>query len=229
MISKVVKLSAVDKKVVIFSDTHLSHRSDPAQLKFIERAIGPADRVIINGDFWDYGETTFGEFVNSSWKQLFPLLKKRKAIYLYGNHDLEKACDQRVELFSVKQGDHCLIETTKQQLLVRHGHLLAPSRDVAMPRVFANPPMLKLGNGINLLGVNLALKSYLNLFQIRNRLMKKLSSSFQNNQLLVCGHSHLAEYNLEKKYINNGVIRWGLGQYLKVEDGQLNLVRSRYN
>ena len=65
----------------------------------------------------------------------------------------------------------------------------------------------------------------------RNLLARSRVKNFITHpkQVAVCGHSHLVEFSPDKKYINNGVIRWGLGQYLIVEDGQLDLVRGRYD
>lgn len=228
MIPKIINLDVGNENIVVFSDTHLSNHLDSDQYEFIVGAIRSADRVVINGDFWDYGETTFDEFVNSAWKQLFPLLKKKKTVYLYGNHDLQRVTDNRVNLFSVKQGDHCLLKIKDYQLVIRHGCYLAPSNDIKFPQLFSNRAMLKFGDLLNLIGVQVARDLYLRMFFTRNRKMKKLSRQLNSNEILVCGHSHLAEKNLSQKYINTGVIRWGLGQYLLIEKGKLQLIKRHY-
>lgn len=228
MVPKIINLDSNGGRVMIFSDTHLSHQLDLAQYKFIVQEIESADRVIINGDFWDYGETTFDEFVNSEWKRLFPLLKKKKTIYLYGNHDLRKVSDQRVNLFSVEQGDQCLLETENRRLVIRHGCYLAPSNDIKFPSIFSNQPMLKLGDWLNLIGVRVARDLYLKMFFTRNRKMKKLSKKLDHEEILICGHSHLLEESLDQNYINTGVIRWGLGQYLLIDKEELKLIKKRY-
>jgi predicted phosphodiesterase len=232
MTPKVIKLDASNKKIIIFSDTHLSHRFDPAQLEFIKETTESADRVIINGDFWDSYETTFDQFVNSEWRQLFPLLKKKKAIYLYGNHDLEKFSDKGVKLFSITQADVVELTTSGQKLRIEHGHRITPSLEDILPLLFNHVFMLRLGNFLQRWGVKLAREKFLFFIRWhRNLLARSRVKNFITHpkQVAVCGHSHLVEFSPDKKYINNGVIRWGLGQYLIVEDGQLDLVRGRYD
>jgi predicted MPP superfamily phosphohydrolase len=87
-------------QTLIFSDTHLTKGFNRKKYEFLREIIEPVDRVIINGDFWDGYLTSFDKFVNSEWQKLFPLLKEKQTIYLYGNHDKTKWCDSRVNLFS---------------------------------------------------------------------------------------------------------------------------------
>jgi len=227
--SGVCKLDAKDKKLAIFSDTHLYHRFNLAQFEFIKGIVESVDQVIINGDFWDHYETTFEQFISSQWQQLFTLLKQKKTIYVYGNHDATSFSDERVNFFSDQQVDECLVEVGQYLLRVKHGHQAVPSWDVKHPRLFKNKPMLKLGNIFQLAGVSLFGEGFLKvIFTYWNWIVKKCVQQWPENEILVCGHTHLAEFNLAKKYINNGVIRWGLGQYLLVDRGDLNLVRGRY-
>jgi len=232
MISKVVKLNVVGKKVIIFSDTHLSHHFNQDQCEFIKQATKLADQVIINGDFWDSYETTFDQFVNSEWQQLFPLLKKKKTIYLYGNHDLEKFSDERVKLFSITQADVVELTASDQKLRVEHGHRITPSLEDTLPLFFNHVFMLRLGNFLQRWGVKLAREKFLFVIRWHRNLLARYRVGklvANSGQIFICGHSHLVEFSPDKKYINNGVIRWGLGQYLKVEDGRLDLIRSRYD
>ena len=91
-------------RYLIFSDTHLTPKYEPKKFAVLKNAIEQADRVIINGDFWEGFVCTFNEFVESPWsKELFPLLKKKKAVYLFGNHDRESLANERASLFSDKQ------------------------------------------------------------------------------------------------------------------------------
>ena len=83
--------------------------------------ISSADRVIINGDFWDSYVTSFDKFVKSKWRALFPLLKEKNTHYNYGNHDLKKNCDERVNLFSVTQSESLTLKVGDKELLIRLG------------------------------------------------------------------------------------------------------------
>jgi hypothetical protein len=49
---------------------------------------------------------------------------------------------------------------------------------------------------------------------IKQRLRKKLKA----NQIFVCGHTHLKEIDLKNQFVNSGLVGYGLGQYLIIED-----------
>ncbi|MBI3955332.1 metallophosphoesterase, partial [Candidatus Gottesmanbacteria bacterium] len=72
---------------IIISDLHLTRRFEKRKFNFLKKIIERSDQVVINGDLWDYYFSSFSQFVRSPWRQLFPLLKEKKTVYLYGNHD----------------------------------------------------------------------------------------------------------------------------------------------
>ena len=91
-------------KYLVFSDTHLTPKFDHRKFSVLKEAIDQADRAVICGDFWEGFGNSFDDFVSSKWSEtLFPLLKKKKTVYLYGNHDKKEYANDRVSLFSVKQ------------------------------------------------------------------------------------------------------------------------------
>jgi UDP-2,3-diacylglucosamine pyrophosphatase LpxH len=112
-------------KTLIFSDTHLSLPFEEKKYNFMRGIIEPADRVIINGDFWEGHLIKFEQFIHSPWKNLFPLLKQKNTIYIYGNHDEELMTDKRVQLFSDEQFDKYEIQLKRKKLIVEHGDRLA--------------------------------------------------------------------------------------------------------
>ena len=120
-------------RTLIISDTHLTHRFDERKYYFLEKLISSYDHVILNGDFWDGYTTTFDKFVNSKWSGLFPLLKAKNAIYLFGNHDQERYTDERVNLFSVEQKKSHTIEIGIDTYHIEHGHVLEPGIDGILP------------------------------------------------------------------------------------------------
>ena len=236
MSDKTLHLDSAGKKIVIFSDTHLTAKFDQAKFNFLADMIAKADRVIINGDFWDFGITSFNRFVNSQWQKLFPLLRSKGTIYLFGNHDFPEWSDERIELFSVKQGERCQLQTESYKLMIEHGHELTPSLELIWPKVFGRRAMVWLAYSINLLGFTVARNFYLKLFTVDNLRMKKIAHTRMEkmahtldlDKILVCGHSHRQEKSLTKKFINIGAVRWGLGQYLLVEGDKLTLVNDSY-
>lgn len=111
-------------KIVILSDTHLTEQFDPQLYAALTKVIESAEQVIINGDFWDGYLTDFDSFVTSEWNQLFPLLKQKQTVYIYGNHDPKWLCDERVSLFSEVQTDHYDLSIGQNQYHIQHGHLV---------------------------------------------------------------------------------------------------------
>src|SRR3989339_1338248 len=107
--------------ILIFSDTHLYLPFDEKKYNFLKKIIEKSDQVIINGDFFDNYMISFDEFVNSSWNRLFPLLKSKKTIYIYGNHDKRSFSDKRVELFSDIQAERYKIKTSNKTFIFEHG------------------------------------------------------------------------------------------------------------
>ena len=120
-------------KTLIISDTHLYHVFDKRKFFLLKKLFSSVDQVILNGDFWDGYRTTFDTFVSSPWKELFPLLKKKGAIYIYGNHDRKNFSDERTSLFSIIQKSNHLLTVDKQTYHIEHGHLLHKPIDSLYP------------------------------------------------------------------------------------------------
>jgi len=74
-------------KILVISDLHLTTRFDEKKCEFLEKLINRADKVIINGDFWEAYDLKINSFISSKWNKLFKYLKKNNSIYLFGNHD----------------------------------------------------------------------------------------------------------------------------------------------
>lgn len=214
-------------KTLVFSDSHLGQKFDERKFKQLTRIIDKVDRVVINGDFWDAYLCSFEKFITSKWSQLFPLLKQKFAVYLYGNHDLEKWCDERVNLFSVIQGDYYQLNSGSRLIHIEHGHRLAPvyshvSRIIPKHRRIVGQPILwKDKVGLKLLG-----RRYFRLGNTQNnKIIKKKSDLLAQDIVLVCGHTHVSVHNQEYSYINTGFINFGYCQYLEV-DGETFTLRS---
>lgn len=116
-------------KVLVFSDSHLTDQFDQRLYDYIVNLLKKADKVIINGDLWDAYLVTFDEFINSKWKKLFPLLKKKKCVYILGNHDKRKFMDERVSLISDEVVDSFEFIQKKTRFHIQHGHFIAPTYD----------------------------------------------------------------------------------------------------
>ena len=141
-------------KTIIFSDTHLTARLEPDKFAYLVKILRDADKVIINGDFWDCYDTDFDTFMQSDWKKLFPLLKQKKAIYLFGNHDPELLMDDRIKQFCSKAQDIYKFKQNKYEFVVRHGHRIVPSYVNDYPWL-VNPVTNLIRNMIQSIGTKL--------------------------------------------------------------------------
>jgi predicted phosphodiesterase len=211
-------------KYLIFSDTHLTPKFDAKKFGALKKAIDQADRVFINGDFWEGFVCTFDEFVASHWsKTLFPLLKKKKTIYMYGNHDKESWANSKVSLFSDKQYKQYNFKSGKYTYHIEHGDLILVLPDLPW---FFRVPLERVENFIfKVLGKFFIRLAYT---QFNDHIKKKMVGKYKENEFLITGHSHFAEINLEKRYLNSGFNNYGISQVLYIEDGKATAVENRY-
>ncbi len=208
-------------KILIFSDTHLSEKFEEHKFNYLSRIIKDADRVIIDGDFWEAHATTFSGFITSHWKHLFPMLKSRKTVYIYGNHDKEKDCTKETNLFSDIQTARYEFSSGSTHFIVEHGNNRVS--------IFGDRPEYEKTSSLSLLmspftyltqKVLIQTKLYRLAFQRYNKIIKKTySSKLKENEIFVCGHTHCAEIDLKNHFVNSGINSLGLGQCVIIEDG----------
>lgn len=217
-------------KTLIFSDTHLTDKPDPKKMAFLKKIINEADRVIINGDFWDGAFISFDQFLSSPWQELFPLLKKKNTVYLYGNHDKKERCDERVNLFSDLQAENYSLPLGSKTLVITHGHNLGLSFDKITKILKIWRPLSKLQSRLDHFLAKVLGRKYLYCSRRKyNRETEaKAKEYLKRNQILVCGHTHLAQKDPKKGFINLGCLNFGLGQYLIVEDNNLKFYDLNY-
>ena len=212
---------------IIISDLHLTRRFDKKKYNFLKKIIEESDQVIINGDLWDYYFLSFHQFIKSPWSQLFPLLKEKRTIYLFGNHDQKKWCDSRVNEFSIKQGDRFSIKVNQTSLQIEHGNLIAPAQDDIYPWI----TQFRSTIAIFIILARRLLQSKAGkqrLKKFNTIMIEWWKNNRKLNQWLVCGHSHVKEYNSSERFINTGYIGYGIGQYLKIDDDGFQLIEDRY-
>lgn len=221
--------------VIVFSDTHLTERFNTRKFNYLKEIITQADRIIINGDLWDGFICSFDEFVKSEWRKLFPLLKSKGTIYLHGNHDPKKWCDERVALFSICQLNSLDLKVAGIRLHIEHGHRISPKLVSRLPcwqtLVLALRPLI--GN-LNLSLFRLWLATHRKRFlamrsALQSKAMKRwCRKNLRENQMGVFGHSHAPELDYESKFISTGFINFGYASCLKIIGGRLILVEERY-
>lgn len=219
---------------VVISDLHLTGKFDARKFDYLKGIIAKADWVIINGDFWDGELCTFKEFLRSRWKELFPLLRSKGAIYIYGNHDPRKRNDERTAFFSIYQTDSLDIRTGKLSLHIEHGDRIAPEGSIIgwlAPITIGDKPVgAQILALLAKIGLFLFGKWGLNIKERRNneKMKRWCQQNLEENRILVCGHTHLAELDPSARFVNTGFIDCGYAQYLKIEDGEIILVEESY-
>lgn len=225
-------------KILLFSDTHLTKSFEENKFIFLKKIIAQADRVIILGDFWEGSLTTFDEFVKSDWVKLFPLLKEKHTVYIYGNHDRKELSDERVSLFSDMQTDKYKLDINGRTFVLEHGdsffrkHITyyltygGPLKAFFMSKLFITWQFLILENFLTkVFGTTFLKKRSLRF----NRYIKKgMIKEFKKGEILICGHTHAAEIDLDNNFINTGIVRHGLGQYVLIDDGEVYLKEEWY-
>lgn len=217
-------------KTLIISDTHLHTTFRVKKYKFLVEVISKADRVILNGDFWDSYYTDFDGFLKSKWKGLFPFLKERDTVYLYGNHDLDTDVDERTNLFSNFQGYEYQLIWGEKTLQIQHGHLLDDTFKDNHPTISRVRPILRWLARISYIFEYIdvrILRSWAR--KIKNERVKDLyRTKLAENDVLVFGHTHYAENDLENGYLNSGFVKHGIGTYLMIEEENITLYKEKY-
>ena len=215
-------------KYLIFSDSLLSDTFDINKFNFLKNIISISDRVIINGDFWEGYDFTIEEFINSKWNKLFKLLIAKKAIYLFGNHDKKEYSNNKVKEFSVRQLQKLTIKSENKTFYLEHGDKIVPLWDKyfkRMPRIINKILYYLERNAFLLLGikgVGILYKKF------NEKMIKKVAKKLKKNEFLVCGHSHFMEFDEKNHFINSGIIKHGIGQYITIEDGEIEMHNEKY-
>ncbi|MFA5776490.1 MAG: metallophosphoesterase family protein [Patescibacteria group bacterium] len=221
---------------LVFSDTHFTKKFHQRQFDALKKLISESDKIIINGDFWEGFSISFDEFLKSEWNKLFPLLKQKDTVYIYGNHDDKVFSDNRIYQFCNKAADEYCMDTPKQKYLFRHGQdILFPKyshdrhqKNIKRAGSFWIKMYIKITRFIqntifNLLGAY-ALPFFFNYISkdLRNK-----TSSLQ--YLLVCGHTHRPYLNKKNNFIDTGFFDYGWANYLIIDDlGNFTIVNERY-
>lgn len=219
---------------LVFSDTHFGKKFDRKRFNKLAGLINKADKVIINGDLWEGFNINFDEFLTSDWKKLFPLLKKKKTVYVYGNHDDPNLSDKRVLNFCKEAVNEYALKTPKRTFFFTHGQeFLFPKKAGEREQwKSANSSFYKLitvtSGWIQLalfkvFGANVFPKAF-------NKISKEKRASITNpDYLLVCGHSHTPQYNKKMNFLDLGFFNYGWANYMIIDkNGNFDFVSERY-
>ncbi len=216
-------------KTLIISDTHLGKQFNKEKFEYLKKLFSSSDLVILNGDFWDDSKCTFEEFINSKWNNLFPYLK-RKCVYIHGNHDLAKKSDQRVRQFCRKVVNKYELKLPDETILkVVHGHEQSLVSKIVYFFFEDHPKLLFY----LLYPIDRLQKFQMYLAKKGFTFVNSINRSYYRQQkgkdyILVTGHTHMPEYNINKRYINTGFVDNNFASYILIEGNNIKLVKEFY-
>lgn len=214
---------------VVFSDSHLTAKFDLAKFLYLQSIIEPADRVIINGDFWDGYMTSFTDLLNSEWSKLLEILSGKETYYVCGNHDTTALHDRRTDQFAQWCGEVLELMINGQKYRFEHGHRIAPTMDQIYPSLFQRSWVAKTAAGFEHAGAWMLGQKFFIINRPKNTEIKRWQrQNIAPDQILVCGHSHWPESNESERFYNTGYIRHRFAHHLVIENGQHNLISGRY-
>lgn len=221
---------------LVFSDTHFTKKFHQRQFDALKKLISESDKIIINGDFWEGLSISFDEFLKSEWNKLFPLLKQKDTVYIYGNHDDKIFSDNRVYQFCNKAVDEYYMDAPRQKYLFKHGHEFLFSRysrkrhqeHVKRARALKMRLIIAINDLIQTIGFGLFGPKVLP--AIINRIPTKVRESIgKPGYLLVCGHTHRPGYVLGNNFLDIGFFNYGWANYLKIDgSGEFKMINERY-
>ena len=230
--------AAKNEKILIFSDTHFGNDFQTERFGFLAKAINDHDKVIVLGDFYESYSISFDSFLKSEWNRLFPLLKNKHAIYIWGNHDHESAKFKEASLiFCDAITDDLVVESGGEKFNVFHGDKYCITIDrklkvYLLPR-FIQRILLRL-NGyakkqrkhINFLQEKLKFGESIfssNDNEILKAKIKENSGSSSTNDWAICGHTHMPEIDRLNKFANCGFVGIGFYSFLTLQNGDIQM------
>lgn len=217
------------EKVLIISDLHLSNRFNKKKFDYLKKLFNSADKIIINGDFWDGYLCDFDSFINSEWSELFDILISKETEYVYGNHDSKDFSDARVKKFATKDTESVDINFGGKNFHIQHGHKICPMGDHKI-KFLKTKTWNQVSQTVFISAYytnNIVLKLHLD--KLNTRIKQWKESNLQPDTYLVTGHTHNAEVDTQYNYINSGFNTFGYGSYITIDNkGNVNLHKTRY-
>ena len=228
-----------NKKVLIFSDTHLTCKFNQKHFEALKGQILKADKVILNGDFWEYIGCHFDKFVKSEWaEKLFPLLKERDTFYIHGNHDRERFMSwENISKIAVDREKDYKFKSGDKIFKVEHGDLISWEFDDYhrhiseffhrfLPTFYLWLMEFEYKKNF------LARLWHKVMVEKRRRDFEKIEKFAKKNQrenyIRIFGHVHRRKHNLKYNFLILGEFKSGKINCIFVENGEIEFVSGEY-
>lgn len=210
---------------LILSDIHFRKKFEEKKMNFLINLIKEYENIIINGDLYEAVYIKPKAILNGRYKPLWELLKQKNTVYIYGNHDPQHKSEKVAKYISKKQYDYLKIKLGDNCYHIEHGHKLG----------------FKLGNFPNFIYIPLDYISYeiQHYFDFLTRYLgskwnkiilnhRRINNIIKNNEILICGHTHVKTIDLNNRFINGGYIKYGRGSYVVISDKNTSLMPVKY-
>jgi len=228
-------------KTIVISDTHLDKKFDKRKFNFLKRTILSADKIIINGDFWDSWFVTIDDFLISKWQDIFPLLLDKDTFYIYGNHDPQQLVKNNWKYFATAAGEYYDYHDGGTSVHICHGDSFLLGKRGKIFEIYAQfvamtnnslaaKILSRFMHLVEYLGYKIFGKKFMtqNKISKKNNYLQKISRNPQSNEWLICGDTHHAELDNFFLHANSGCIHYGQGSFVQIENGQVSLVKIDY-
>lgn len=206
-------------RTVVVSDLHLTHVFEPTKYQFLYRLFSQSDRVVLNGDIWDSFHTNWSRFTHSAWRHLFPLLKAKQAVYLFGNHDASEVTPEPW-VVSHRWNDEFEFEWKNWNIHLEHGHRYSSAFHLEHPRAAF---LLQ-----NIIPYRLFTFKDIPINRRADALQLQAAAQYSAATFLLMGHSHIPGLHESDRYANSGFIADGRASWIEVDDHAIRLKETRY-
>ena len=235
-------------RTLVIADIHLTDQFDQKLFNYLSKLFANYDQIIINGDLWEGWLINFDQFINSEWNKLFPLLKEKNTIYLWGNHDPEDLIDERYELFADELLESYNLVHPNKEIILTHGHQLIDINK--LPRHVKwyykalelsenySPRMIDRFTRRRILSIEVLLFKYLGIRAITkssvppklNQLIKDdiKQKAVADNTYYITSHTHLSSMEPHNNFYNTGFINHGYANYIEILDGAIHICTGSF-
>jgi len=215
----------MQQSYLVLSDLHLTKRFEKGKEAYLTNLIKKYKNIILNGDFYEAMIYSKQDLVKSGYGKLFKLLKSKNTYYLPGNHDPIEYSKAVAESVSNNIADFVKLNIGGFKYHIEHGHLLC--RHEKKPNPFKFKIKYYLFHPIQkyLPVSTFTVGSLWNRKVLKNR---HLHPQVKDDEILVCGHTHVKVFDLKKKYVDLGRTQFGSGNYAVIDEKGIRMVGFKY-
>lgn len=210
---------------LVLSDLHLDDKFSESKQNSLCAIISKFDNIILNGDTYEACVVEAKQMLNSNYKPLFKLLKSKNTRYLFGNHDRKPQSNTFAQTVSRFQGEYQKLSIGGFKYHIEHGDRLMDKRPGPNPKTYIRKHKL-----VNFVEQYFPILPW---YVGRNWNKQALKNRFKDgllkqDEILICGHTHVKVFDLKNKYIDTGKTKFGKGNYLIINPKGVKMFEFRY-